>query len=388
MIDLANHPYFTEYTDPVSRVKSYFLSKKAAQMQQHFYFCNTSLTFDSKYLWIRCSNAPAMIQSLAVVSLDADPPSIQHYPGAGYSGRGNLPCIIPGTHDVLFAEGACVYRVTAEGTISKFFTLPDEVTLGRAPERVFTHASLSCDGKTLVMDAYIANKTYLCFGDMETGEVRLADKFGDMYNHAQFSFTDPDLLILDQDGWDDASSGEHFIFHNRIWLADRKGSRFEPLLPASYYAHNGWICHDFWSKDGKVCYVDYADGAFECDPESRSVNHVWKRPLCHCHANADRSLWVGDQTPYAWHVRPCQVLFYDRETNKEIDIFSALPRPNLEDNAPYHLDPHPAFSDDGEYIISTVTLLDGDADVAITPVKPLLELCRKYGTTPKTHSET
>ena len=143
MIDLVNHPYFTEYTDPVSGVKSYFLKEKVSQLQQHFYFCNSSLTSDGKYLWIRCSNPPAMIQTLAVVSLDPDNPFIRQYQGAGFSGRGNLPVIIPGTHDVIFAEGACVYKVDIAGQITKLFALPDELLRGRMPERVFTHASLS-----------------------------------------------------------------------------------------------------------------------------------------------------------------------------------------------------------------------------------------------------
>lgn len=381
MIDLANHPYFKEYIDEKTGVKSYFLKEKVSQMHQHFYFCNTSLTFDSKYLWVRCLNAPAQIQSLAVVSLDTKEPFIRQFQGAGFSNLGNLPSIIPGTHDVIFAEGSSVYKVDIDGNIEELLTLSNDITRGRSVYKLFTHATLSCDKKLLAMDIMIADKTYMAFGNLETKEIDIVAKMGGNYNHAQFSPVDPDLIIVDQDGWSDYFSGERFPFNNRIWLMDTKGKRFEPLIPTSWFGHDGTkLCHDFWALDGSLCYIDYDKGAYECNVSTREHIHVWKRPICHAHTNFNRSLWVGDQTPYEWSERPCRVLFYDRETNKEIDIFSAMPAPKVKSNGYYHLDPHPAFTDDGEYIISTVTLLDGSADVAITPVEPLLELCRKNGT--------
>lgn len=139
------------------------------------------------------------------------------------------------------------------------------------------------------------------------------------------------------------------------------------------------ICHDFWSKDGMICYQDYEKGAFECDIETREITHVWKRPICHCHANYDRSLWVCDQKPYEWTTIGCDVIFYDRETKKGIEIFSKMSM-HKDAGRVFHIDPHPAFSDDGEYIISTTTVRDAQVDVAITPVEPLLERCRKNGT--------
>lgn len=397
MINLVNHPYFSEYIDPKSGVKSYLLTEKISKMQQHFYFCNTSLTFDSKYLWIRCSNPPAMIQSLAVVSLDPEEPFIRQFQGAGSDfAKGNLPAIIPGTHDVIFGEGTSVYKVDIEGNIQEILNVNEDTLVNqmpgflsiepnflknKMPELLFTHATLSADHKTLAMDMYMGNKTYMCFGDLETGKIRMVDKFGGRLDHAQFSPMHPDLILLDQDGWDDYFSGEHFIFHNRIWIMDRNGTRFEPLLQNSWFGHDGsMICHDFWSLDGKVCYVDYNRGAFECDLDTREEVCVWPRPVCHCHTNADRSLWVADQTPYAWATQPCQMLFFDRDSGKEIEIFSAMPNPDMRYKPRYHIDPHPAFSEDGAYIISTTTVREGQVDVAITPVAPLLETCRKNGT--------
>ncbi len=377
MLDLKNHPYFTEYKDPVSGVVSYFLAKKVADMQQHFYFSECSLTEDGKYLWIRCINPPAQFVHLAVVSMDAENPSIKAFPGAGLDECAN---IIPGTHDVLFGSYGTMWRITPEGKITKVFSLPQDLLKNRVPSRISTHCSISSDGKLVVLDIGLGGKWYIGTGNLETGEVKILNNFGCCYDHTQFSPVDPELFLLDQDWWRDQATGEYFCIDNRMWLMDIHGTRFEPLIPNSWYSRDGTeYAHDFWSKDGQICWVDYKTGAYECDIETREINHVWKRPMCHCHT-LERKFWVADETPYAWRERPCRVLFYDRETNKEIDIISGNPCPKVERTGAYHLDPHPAFTKDSEYVISTTTLLDGSADVAITPVKPLLELCREKGT--------
>lgn len=379
MLNLEQHPYFKEYIDEKSGVKSYILKEKAAQAQQQFYFTNTSLTFDGKYLWITCLNPPSHANTVAVVSMDENNPSIKLIGGtAKYSG---IPAIIPGTHDLAVPVENAMYRVTVDGEFTKLFELSEDFLHYRTVTQLLTHTSFSCDGKLIIMDAEIGDKVYILTGNIETGEVKLIHNFDREHNHAQFSPNNPNLILLDQDWRRDANTGEYFGIDNRMWLMDIRKTRFEPLLQSSWYGNDGTeYAHDFWSKDGMICWVDYNTGAYECDIETRKVTHVWHRPMCHCYTTADRKLWCADETPYAWSERPCRTLFYDRETDKEIDIFSALPEPRVKRGGSYHLDPHPAFTDDGKYIISTVTVLDGIADVAITPVEPLLKLCREKGT--------
>lgn len=378
MLNLEKHPYFKEYIDAKSGVKSYFLNKKVASLQQHFYFSECSLTEDEEYLWIRCINAPAQFIHLAVIGMNADNPSIKAFPQAGC--MGGCPNIIPGTHDAIYSERDTVWRITPNGEMTKILSLPEEFLKNRTPSQVSTHLSISCDGVYVALDIEISDKWYMATGNMKTGEVKVLNNFARCYDHAQFSPVEPRLLLLDQDWWRDWHTGEYFSIDNRMWLMDINGTRFEPLIGSSWYWHDGTeYAHDFWSKDGKICWVDYKTGAYECDINEREVHHVWKRPMCHTNT-LDRKLWCADETPYAWNERPCRVLFYDRKTNKEIDIFSALPKPSVERKGVYHLDPHPAFTLNGDYIISTVTLLDGAADVAITPVRELLTLCRQNGT--------
>jgi len=80
MFDISKHPYFEEYIDPKTGVKSYILTERVGFAQQHFYFTNTSVTHDGKYLWIRYINPPALVCNLAVVSLDPENPFIRSFP--------------------------------------------------------------------------------------------------------------------------------------------------------------------------------------------------------------------------------------------------------------------------------------------------------------------
>lgn len=382
MYDLSKHPYFEEYIDPKSGVKSYILKERVGFAQQHFYFCNTSLTPDGKYLWIRCINPPALICNLAVVSLDPDNPFIRNFPGAGYSGDGNMPGLLPGTNSAVFAEGKKVYTVDIDGNIKTLIELPEEFAKSRIPNRVLTHVSFSKDKKMIALDTFSGDKSNVAVGNIETGEVKTFFRAAGIYNHAMFSPTENGLMLLDQDGWTDLYSDEHFGFINRMWLLNTENETFEAVIPDSWFAHGSKIAHDFWALDGTLCYIDYDKGAYECDLKTKKHTHVWKRPVCHSHTNYDRSMWVADQTPYQWKDTPCRVIFYDRKTNKEIDVFSSLPYPNIDFrnvDSCYHTDPHPAFSENGEWIISTTTVKDGQVDVAITPVEPLVQLCREKG---------
>lgn len=376
MLNLKNHPYFTEYTDPVSGVVSYILTERVSQMQQHFYFSECSLTDDGNYLWIWCRNPPSRAMHLSVVSMDPENPTIT--PFLKTMCQSSCPRVVPNSHDVIFSIAEDIWRMTKEGELTKLFSLPSDFINNRRLSKLSTHLPLSCDGRYIGLDADVGNRTYVGLADLETGEFKVLNSFDRHYDHMQFSPVDPELFLIDQDGHHDLFTGEFTNIDIRTWLMDTKQTRFEPLIANAWYTRGGVeYCHDFWSEDGQVCFVEYKKGAFECNVDTRELNHVWNRPLCHCHTR-DRKLWTGDNTPYAWAGKPCKTLFFDRETSKEIEIFSGNPYPKLGRFG--HNDPHPSFTKDSEYIISSTTVLGRTADVAITPVKPLLELCREKGT--------
>ncbi|MBQ8321688.1 MAG: hypothetical protein IJX92_04920 [Clostridia bacterium] len=379
MYDLSRHPYFTPYTDKKSGVTSYVLTERVGTLQKHFYFAQPSVTSDGKYLFVTCCNPPARYSTLALVSLDPDNPFIRHFPNASPDTNGSLPCIDPEGDGVYYGCYDTVWHLSLDGELKKVITLTPEFTHNRPVQRLFTHASISCDNKYIALDMQIGGIFYVALGDIKTGAIKLLNKLGNMHDHAMFSPKDPNLFLIDQDWWRDMHTGEYMPINQRIWLMNTEGTRFEPLMPKEFYGRSETeSAHDYWSADGLVCWTDYFNGAFECDIETREVTHVWKRPLCHSHSSADRQMLVGDESPYKWKTTPCRTIFYDRATNKEIDIFSALPYPDVDRY--YHVDPHPQFCAGDSMIVSTTTVMDGRVDVAITPTAPLLEKCRKEGT--------
>ena len=378
MFDLSRHPYFTAYKDPKSGIVSYILTEKVASLQRHFYFAQPSVTSDGKYMWFLCFNPPARYMTLGVVSLDPDHPFIKNFPYA--APQGGNPCVTPEGDGVYFGVGNVVYKLDVEGNLTKLITVGTEITHGRPIERLFTHASISADGKYIAMDMQIAGRIYMSIGNLETGEIKLLNKFGRQYNHAMFSPADPELILLDQDWWRDRDSGEYFPIDNRMWLINTDATRFEAVVPGMFYGRDGTeMAHDYFSGDGWVCWSDYLYGAYECDLKTRKPELVWKRPIIHSHCTKHRECFVGDYTPYEWKTKGCSVVFYDRETDKEIDIFSDMPYPQICADRYYHVDPHPQFCAEDSLIVCESTVIGAEPSVAITPVADALKACRERG---------
>jgi hypothetical protein len=377
MYDLSRHPYFEEYIDPESGVKSYILSKRVATIQQSLYFTHLGgITTDGKYMWFRCADWPSSSIRYAVLSLDPDAPFIRVFNNVTQDTTLLNP--IPNTHKALFGARNTVYEVDLDGNTREVITLDEDFVHGRYLEWLSTHLSVNSDGELVTMDMYIGGKSYMAVGNLRTGEIKHVNKFERHYNHAQFSPTDPSLFILDQDWVKDPVTGERFDVDHRIWLMDVDCTRLEPIDPGNWFKHNGSIyCHDFWSADGWICWPDLLEYVYEYNVYTGEKNVVWKRPICHAHT-FDRRLWVGDATPYGWN--PCNVVFFDRDSGKEINIFTDMPKPKY-DKSVYHLDPHPSFAPSGDVIVSTTTVRGGELDVALTPVSELLDRCRKYGKT-------
>ena len=385
MFDLSKHPYFTAYTDKKSGITSYLLTKKVALLQRHFYFAQPSITHDGKYLWFMCFNPPARYITLGVVSLDPENPFIRYFPYASPSG-GN-PCVTPESDGVYFGSFDSVYKLDVEGNLKKLITVGPEITHQRPIERLFTHASVSADGKYIAMDMQIAGRIYMSIGNLESGEIKLLNKFGRQYNHAMFSPADPELILLDQDWWRDRDNGEYFPIDNRMWLINTSATRFEPLVPGMFYGRDDTeMAHDYFSGDGYVCWSDYLYGAYECDLETRKPLLVWKRPIIHSHCSKHREYFVGDITPYEWKTKGCDVIFYDRKTEKEINIFTNLPFPENQGRY-YHLDPHPQFCAEDTLIVCESTALTGEPMVSVTFVCDCIEKCREKGETVIPHHD-
>lgn len=368
MHDLGRHPYFEPWTDATSGVTSYVLRERVAPLQQSFYFTNSSVSADENWLWFYAAFPPNLQQMLGVVCLDPARPSIRYFPQAGFAATS--PMVAPEGDAAYFCMGRHVFKIQLDGQVQTICSVPEEYIAYRQFKRIVSHLTMSADGKYFLLDGDLGNFWWIGTGNIATGEVKVLLELATHYDHAQFSPVNPELFLLAQDWWKDKITGKHFRMNHRIWLSDVAQTLFEPLQPSHWYDHGSRGSHEWWSKDGMVCWNDYSIGAFECHPRTRQMTHVWKRPLCHAHCSSDRQLWCADESPYKWGIAPVDILFFDRRTGRERKIVSDMPAPPVERSL-YHLDPHPQFSPRDSWIVYT-TMVRGRVDVALTPVQPLL----------------
>ncbi len=367
---LARHPFFISYIDPASGAQSFILNERVAPSQAVIYFVNPAISADEKWLWFSCGYPPSPHKRLGVVSLDPDNPVIKVFQEATF--HAETPLVMPGGDSCLFGSETSVYEIDVHGNLKTVVTIPNGILQDRPLARVSTHLTISADGKYVLIDGdYAAARWFIALGDLATGEVRQLKEFTYHMNHAQFSPVDPTLFSVAQDWWKDPVSGKFYPYDQRIWLMDTLGTLFEPLRPTDWNHHGSSACHEWWDKQGRMCWVDYAQGAMRCDVETRTVEHIWKRPLCHAHCSPDSLYWCADQNPYEWNTKPVDVLFFNSVTGNEIPIFAQMPKPPYP-RSPLHLDPHPHFSPKGTYIAS-MTTVRGLVDVAVTPVEQLVE---------------
>lgn len=201
----------------------------------------------------------------------------------------------------------------------------------------------------------------------------LIQEFMARHNHGQFSPVDPELFLLAHDQYKDPVSGV-FIHHTaRTWLMNTSATRYACVNPAHRcYPFHG-ACHEWWSADGWLCYLDYDLGVYEVNVETGERNHLWKEPVCHAHCSSDRRHWCADESPYFWRERPCKLLYFHRETGRRVEIQSGMETPcggYWANRSRYHIDPHPQFSPKDTWIVYTATP-GGRPTVAFTPVGAL-----------------
>lgn len=97
--------------------------------------------------------------TLGVVSLDPEHPFIKNFQCA--APQGGHPCITPEEAGVYFGMVNAVYKLDVKGNLKKLINVAPEIAHGRPIERLFTHASISADGKYIAMDMQIAGRIYV-----------------------------------------------------------------------------------------------------------------------------------------------------------------------------------------------------------------------------------
>jgi hypothetical protein len=363
MFDLSKHPFFKEYIDPRSGITSYILKERVATVQLPFYYTNSSISADGELLWFYAAFPPNPNRFLGCASLNPENAWIRYYPQSSFNGAS--PLITPDNSGVWFSSGNGVYFMDTQGSVKTVGIIPESYIKNRYIYWLSTHLSLSADNKYLLLDGHIGDIFFVSLVDVKTGEFTLLHEFSYVHDHALFSPANPKLFLFPRDWSRNPSSGDYMFMEKRVWVMDTDLTMYKDLRPEAWEGHGHNTAHEWWTKSGLVCYVDYEEGIYECDPLNLETKHVWRRPVCHAHCNYSSEFFCADQTPYNWHNEPVQILLYDRKNQRETPIVSAMPQPPMP-REPYHLDPHPHFSSNDEFIVY-MTTVNNMIDVAITP---------------------
>jgi hypothetical protein len=361
---------FERWVDPISGVESHLLSVRVAPLQQTFYFVNSGFSDDGRFLWLYCAFPPGgdsyYGRQLAVV--DFAERSVRHFPETQFMDAS--PFVDGATGEVFWTTGLGLWKRGPAPTarVERVGVFPAELARERRPLRIATHLTRSADGATFALDAQIGNEWFV--GDIAadgTRDFRLWQKFDICHNHAQFSPSDPDTILLAQDGWFDAATGAEGRTRDRLWLL-RHGERARPILPHAPLPAS-LRGHEWWDADGvHVWCVDYHAGTAKINTRTAERTLVWPSGRGHSHCDRAGKLLVGDIDAGGDRWR---VAFFNAATGREIDIVSRLP-PLSFPRRTYHVHPHPRFCLGDRYICYTTNVL-GRVDVAIVSVDSLLE---------------
>ena len=374
---IEKSPLFTRWKDPVSGVESLILTRKVAPLQQSFYFTHSGFSGDGRYLWFYCAFPPGgdayYGRQLGVVDFETQ--SIRHFPETQFMDAS--PFVDPETAEAYWTTGLEVWKRGPRpgDKPERVGVFPPELSNNRRPLRIATHLSRSSDKKAFAIDALIGTDCFVGELPLDGGPFRLWDRFDYCLNHAQFSPTDPDVMLLAGDGWDHPATGARGNRpcvqgrEDRMWLL-RRGEGIQPVCPGDTVSSD-LRGHEWWDADGRhVWYIEYHEGTAKVNIDTGEQTLVW--PSGHSHSHCDRKghHLVGDINPQHIRMDLWRIAFFNILTGKEINIASELPP--LSPRGPYHIHPHPRFCLNDRYVCYTTNVLGG-ADVALVPTAQLRE---------------
>ncbi|MAU10393.1 MAG: hypothetical protein CL607_11265 [Anaerolineaceae bacterium] len=363
-MDILKSDLFTPWQDPESGVTSYILSKKVAPVQEVFYYVNNSMSADDRYLWFFCAYPPSASRTLGL--LDMQTGEMNAFPDTQFSGT---PHVDPATGDLFMGMGTSVWRrgKRPQDTAECIGSIPADLIGLRRTERVATHLTRSADGKEFFLDAFIGLQAVFGTMNVETGAYEHWHSFNRNHNHAQFSPTDPDLVLFAQENHPDPITGLKFRITDRMWLM-RRGEQPRPIFDEPTV-----VTHEWWDEDGEHVWCIHKTGTWRVNIHTQEVENVWPQSAWHSHHHPSGKYVISDAHPGRPFYRgvASEVGFLNRETGKSVRF---IENPEKTDyiGSNYHIDPHPRFAGSGQFATFTTTVR-GEVDLAIIPTADLIE---------------
>ncbi|MGC9396337.1 MAG: hypothetical protein ACP5J4_15950 [Anaerolineae bacterium] len=368
MIDLAKSKLFTPWTDPDSGVTSYILTQKVAPVQEAFYFVNNSVTRDGRYWWFYCAFPPSGTagQGRTLGVVDFETQEVRHFPDTQFNHAS--PFVDAETGEVYWGMGDAVWRRGPKpGDAATLVNrLPEELTMMRPIERVATHLTKSADGRAFFIDASVGLQFVFGALPLDGSDFELWHTFQRNHNHAQFSPTDPELVLFAEENHPDPITGLRFRIIDRLWLI-RRGEQPHPIMPTPTR-----LTHEWWDPDGQHVYCIKGDvGVWRVNIATQAVEEIpFPGGRWHSHSSVTGQYLIGDANPRFYRGCPSTVNFLNRETGKSVRLVDNPEMPNYT-GAKYHIDPHPRFCF-GDQVVVFTTTVRGVVDVAMAYTADLI----------------
>lgn len=365
----ATSRHFSEWRNPQNGLPSFVLTTRVAPVQRPFYFTSPSYVDGGRFLWFECAFPPEggrdAVPVLGVVDFAEDAVRVYHetqHPTA-------RPAVDLVSGRVYWANGSDIWGRGPEAQDRPFLVnrFPRELLQGRAVKRLATHLTLSADGRSLCMDAWIGEEVFIGVYPLDGSAPEIWQRTRTTFDHAQSHPLDPDLLLLAHEYWVDPTSGPFDPQHryHRIYTA-RKGEAAQPLL-VEPVTHSG---HEWWDASGeRVWYVHYGVGIKSVNLRDRSETLVWSGHLAHGQSDAAGLHLIADSMADPVTCE-CRVQFRNGLTGRVATLVDhpAL-RPELTQCR--HLHPHPMFCLGDRYVCHS-TLVHDRVDVALCRTEDLL----------------
>jgi hypothetical protein len=370
-MDILKSDLFTAWTDPQSNTTSYILSKKVAPVQEAFYFVNDSMSADGRYLWFYCAFPPSGTanQGRTLGLLDLEAGTVNVFPETQFNHAS--PYVDTATGEIFWGMGDAVWRrgTGLQDKVEQVGFVPANLIGMRQVDRIATHLTLSADGKEFFVDASIGLQSVFGSINIDTGVYEYWHSFDRNHNHAQFSPTDPNLVLFAQENHPDPITGLRFRITDRMWLL-RRGEAPRPIFNEPTVA-----THEWWDEDGEHVWCIQKSDTWRVNIHTQAVeNLAWPQGAWHSHHHSSGKYVVGDarrkDIPF---VRGCasSVHFLNRETGQDVRIVDNPEISGLVGER-YHIDPHPRFVGDDQFVVFTTTVR-GEVDLAIVPTSHLID---------------
>ncbi|MFO7870201.1 MAG: hypothetical protein R6V03_02075 [Kiritimatiellia bacterium] len=152
------------------------------------------MSADARYLWLYCFFPPSDGKTLAVADLEKG--TVNEFRETQFTGES--PYVTPETGEVYWGCGPAVYHrgPDPDSSIEMINRIPEEIIAGRRMARIATHLTRSADGKEFFVDAAIGMESVFGSLPLDGSDYRFWYRFNFSHNHAQFSPTDPDMVLF------------------------------------------------------------------------------------------------------------------------------------------------------------------------------------------------